>query len=451
MDQRGVDSGADDATRAEVSRRWEIELLISGATLFALLQAPGWVDGWYARTQPHLDGGTEFVAFFGFYSAKLILYTLICTFLLHLIARAYWVALVGLHSVFPAGTRWSELEYGPAFTERIRGRISSTPAAIRRMDNLSSLLFSGGAVILLMFFTSLLIIVPMVALSMLVSRTLFGGEYLPETVLALVLTLTMIPVLTRYVDLRWGRRNPGTRPPAALQWAAGLSFYLGATTVTGPLALVLSSNLGKRAAWTTTTLIFMGIIGLFVVRDVLLQRGLLQLDGHAYLSDAVAAQETVPAHYADQRAADVVYPLTPHIQSETVTDAYVRLFVPITPVRHNPLVAERCPSVPLRGSGLRLVTERTRSGSPPDAAAFIECVAGLQPVSLNGQRLDGAPWRLATDPASGLRGIVLHIPAHDLPAGEHLLRIEGLPRPAREQERRNPRPDYAPHLIRFWR
>ena len=43
---------------------------------------------------------------------KLILYTLISCFILHLCTRAYWVGLIGLETVFPHGVRWEDTPTG---------------------------------------------------------------------------------------------------------------------------------------------------------------------------------------------------------------------------------------------------------------------------------------------------------------------------------------------------
>ena len=94
-------------------RPWELELLISGAVVFSLLQVPGVVDGLFAHVQVHLAERAHFGAFMLYTYVKLILYTLISCFILHLGTRAYWVGLIGLETVFPHGVRWEDTSYGP--------------------------------------------------------------------------------------------------------------------------------------------------------------------------------------------------------------------------------------------------------------------------------------------------------------------------------------------------
>ena len=88
---------------------WESELLISGATVFGLMQLPDplnrllivWMNGNEAAIVDLLRTISIYLQF--------SLITLILTFVLHLLARGYWIALVGLHSVYPQGVRCAEV------------------------------------------------------------------------------------------------------------------------------------------------------------------------------------------------------------------------------------------------------------------------------------------------------------------------------------------------------
>lgn len=68
-------------------RTWELELLISGAVAFTLLQLPGAADGAFDRLSPRLGEGLPRLLMFGYVYIKIILYALIATFIVHLAAR----------------------------------------------------------------------------------------------------------------------------------------------------------------------------------------------------------------------------------------------------------------------------------------------------------------------------------------------------------------------------
>jgi hypothetical protein len=108
------------------SPTWELELFLSGALVFAMLQLPGVVDHFFSRLEPTVAGTARTVVLnIGLY-AKAIAYTLLLTFSIHLIGRAQWVALMGLQSVYPSGIRWDELKMARSrATSTSRGRHGS--------------------------------------------------------------------------------------------------------------------------------------------------------------------------------------------------------------------------------------------------------------------------------------------------------------------------------------
>src|SRR5690606_8049809 len=78
---------------------WEVELLISGVAVFAMLQLPGWLDANYFALRPRLaEVWLQPLSPLHMY-LKGAAVILAVTFVLHLICRAHWIALVGMSSV----------------------------------------------------------------------------------------------------------------------------------------------------------------------------------------------------------------------------------------------------------------------------------------------------------------------------------------------------------------
>ena len=92
-------AAAANAVPPRTTPTWEMELLISGATIFGLLQLPELIDRAYLTTlnlsPPDYSGLINPLWMY----AKFALITLVATFIAHLCLRGYWVALVGLDSV----------------------------------------------------------------------------------------------------------------------------------------------------------------------------------------------------------------------------------------------------------------------------------------------------------------------------------------------------------------
>ena len=436
--------------QVDLSRTWELELFISGATVFALLQLPGGMDRWWDRTEPQLIGNAQLAAFFAYYYGKLILYALISTFVLHLAARAYWVGLVGLHSVFPGGIRWDRLLAGPYNRRVAEERTASLAPMIRSTDDFSSLLFASGAVIVLIFVYSVAMVVVFGLFALAISNLFFGGRHLALGFAAGVLLFAGTPGILRGVDKARGDRiPPGSAMGRVLHWSAVWSYTLSAAWVIAPLSFVLSTNISRRKIYPAFVLTLTALFGYFIVHDIMARNGAIGMDAYTYWPRGRSALEIVPAHYENRRDRDAVFPLTPAIQSEIIRDPYVRLFIPITPERHNPLIAERCPDVEEQRPSFRFEGRPGVESDSTRTRRLLTCLARLQPVSLDGRTLDGLHYSLTTDAKSGLRGILAYIPVSGLAAGEHMLVVAGVPR-VRPEAGREPREPRPPAFIRFW-
>src|SRR5690606_1614175 len=69
------------------------------------------------------------------------------TFGMHLLLRAQWIALVGIHSVYPQGVQLSKLRMGPIQRAIEEARPDTTTDAIERADNRASVVFAIGVTI----------------------------------------------------------------------------------------------------------------------------------------------------------------------------------------------------------------------------------------------------------------------------------------------------------------
>jgi len=419
-------------------RPWELELLISGALVFSMMQLPAQVDGWFQSLTPRLDAGWYTAAFMGWFYVKLALYALVGGFVLHLAVRGYWVGVIGLEAVFPHGIVWERMRAGPIFRQIARERTPSLQTLIDRADRMASMIFGAAFAVAMLFGYSLVIgglVVGVVSLT----RMAVPGSLQSSLAVDAVLLLLLSPVLAAgLVDRRMGDRlDPGGRAGRVIR-RVGLAYNrVQASALFMPLLFTLTTNLRQRRRGLA---VVMGVPVLFVafffVKDVLLGRGLLHADGYAYLPAQAGALAVQPGFYADQRGGEPDEPALPEIQSDMVRDPYVRLFIPYRPRRHNALIARRCP-------GVGRDAPQTGAGN----AAVLRCLATLQPVTLNGRPLAPA-FRFYTHPGTGFRGIVAYIPTAGLPRGENVLTVGPLaiPDPTRAETAR-PEP---PYTIPFW-
>jgi hypothetical protein len=89
---------------SETTPTWEVDLLISGVAVFAMLQLPGWLDDGVFAVMPRLDEAWATLVELLYFYAKSAALILAATFIIHLLLRARWIALVGMHVGLPAGS-----------------------------------------------------------------------------------------------------------------------------------------------------------------------------------------------------------------------------------------------------------------------------------------------------------------------------------------------------------
>lgn len=421
-------------------RTWELELLISGAVAFTLLQLPGVADAAFDRLSPRLGEGLHRVLMFGYIYSKIILYALIATFIVHLAARAYWVGLVGLSSVFPNGIRWEELKYGPVTREFYRERLPTLQAQVATVDRFCSILFSFATIIVLTFVSSTIFVTALGGLAWFVSNRVLDRANDLIVFYAMMALLVIPMIIATQLDKRRGERL-GARGRRSIRRVVWGMYATQFGSLTSTISNTLFSNLNRTKAVGTFYLAFVGLMGFFIVRDVMIRLDGNSLDSYQYLPDVEGRSTVAFRYYEDQRPAGLVDARSPSIQSDIIRDPYVRLFLPYFPRRHNYLMLERCPET--------VAALESAEGDARRAAdqALLDCVAAIQPISLNGMPLRPRLHHY-TRPESGIRGMIAYLPTAGLPAGENLLVIEAIPRPQRNLDDDDEPAD--PHFIPFW-
>jgi len=429
-EQPSPDSAPPRQPQGIFSQIWELELLISGAVVFALLQLPPVLDREFERLAPHVGGFLELAVVYAYWYTGLALYALIASFLLHLTARGYWVGLIGLHSVFPQGVRWENLKYSSTTLRLYRERMPSLPVLIARTDDFCSLIFSFAFVIVFFSAVSLFWVSLLLGGSYTVSELLLGGRYTKE-LFFLGMTLFMLSSTTiSLLDKRLSHKlDPLSRSARFLEKSIELSAYMVLLPLYAPILTVLFSNVRKKAKYLLIILVSVGLTALFLANR-LVRSHAVQVDSYSYLPEDRDERAVKPVYYEDQRPADEVFSLEPSIQSDVIRAPYLKLFIPYSADHTERVVAERCPEV-----------EPARK----DPAALLRCLARLQPVLLDGKPLSIADFNFYTHPKTGVRGILGYISTQGLAKGGHLLKVGALPR--RKSSMRSPR---DPYFIRFW-
>ena len=424
----------DDAAPNTLSPRttptWELELLVFGATIFGLLQLPELLDHAYARAlnlSPRDYVGM--VSPLWMY-AKFALITLLVTFIVHLCLRGYWVALVGLDSVYPGGIRWDRVEPTPLAAASARRQDPSMPGLIERADNRASRVFGVGFGFAMIMLMPVALVVVCLGLGLVVDAVAGPGH--AGWVFGIVLAALMLPwAAARLLDKRIGARLD---PDSGLgrKLVAVLGFYgrIGMGRGSNPLVALFVSHEGRLRAVTAAMLVTVPVLG-FLLAQMVLVRGNLPLGFFVGLEveDPTSPNASMAAFYSENASSDPAMLPLPRIRSRVATGPYLELFVPFLPRHHGPAMEATCPTA------LAVARE------PQATRARLDCLA-----EMTGLQLDGKPLRItldaSSDAATGQPGMLAMVPIARLAAGRHELSLLSPARPGRTPKR---------YRIAFWK
>lgn len=390
-----------------------MELIISGLTTFALLALPGWLLDRYVDFHPHFSVASAVGAEIGVVVITGLCYALGLCFLVHLMTRAYWVGLIGLRTVFPAGINWARtVGVGPLQRRYYQRHLPDLDGAIASADRLASTLFSViGLIAIAVFWIGLIAIVTMVSAGVIGSRYGMTNFAITWSGLVLLTVLVGLPVGTWLLDDALGKRLPGL---AARRWFQSLVY--GLTRASGllyPRRLILPVQLTLQT--NTRPLIFVAILGVSMVAlvhlgqlNLSLMRAFTLTDEYRNVSGAHVREGLRSSHYEDQRTQKDRLRLLPMIPSLRQDSAYLPLFIPFWPLRDQVVMDQRC-SAEVMGP---------------------ECFKRLWAVELDGKPI-GLQDFLATERLDlGLRGLTGFISVEGLRPGLHTLVVTWNPEAA---------------------
>jgi hypothetical protein len=445
---RSPDAGPSDAELEasgipDTSPTWELELLISGAVLFALFQIPPLLNGFFARVEPHATSTALSVLLFVQMYVRAIVYALIASFVVHLVSRAYWVGLVGLHSVFPKGVRWENFKSGPVGLEVYKERLVSLPAIISRTDNFCSVIFSFAFLLVLLFAFTVCLTSVYSVIAYGIAHAFLGGKNTDGVFLVLAMLTALVPAATTFVDRRFGQRlSPRSR--GIVKRLVIYSYRGTAQGVISPIFVPLLTNVGRKKMVAIFYVALFGILT-FVIAERFARNDQLSFNSYDYFGPSSRFGVDY-RFYESQRDPGDIYARTPSIQSDIITGSYVKLFIPYYPRRYNPAIAKVCPALhPLQARGLQIGTDQP----VPDSAAIpvLECLGRIHGVTVDGAPRPDLAYRFYEHPGTGIKGVITYIPADSLTKGQHVITVKQVP----SADASPTTPEPKPWVIPFWR
>lgn len=388
----------------------ELELIISGISLLALLSLPGWLFDQWVQVELHAEGQRHLLLSLAFQLASGLSMTMAGAFLLHLAVRAYWVGLIGLKAAFPAGIRWDAIRsIGPVTRDYHRRTVVDLDTAIDAADRVASIVFALVSLVTLsvLWMGALIAVLTLIAMGIatLAGQAAESGSGVAANVFAVLALIIVLPMFI--LDSEWlARRQQGPVPAwrrATIERLAHMQSILFPQRLVLPVQLSLESNLPRRAF----TLAFMLLILSSVVFGVVQERAVREfalVSSYAYFGDDDADDGLRSAHYANLRSERDVLARVPLIPADMIADGHLRLFLPYVPERDNPVLRAQCPRA-------------------ADPAGRRGCLAGLWQVAIDGKPADPAAFVAAERRDLGQRGLQGYLSLAGLTPGAHVLKV----------------------------
>ncbi len=431
-DMRAVQADIDappEPRHQNVQHKDEIELLISAAVFFGLLQLPGAIVGFWEAWSLHQAPWGAKIGFGLLQMGYGIVFALIAGFFLHLVLRGLWIGLIGLESVFPSGVDWHRLaRSAPLTTEYQRSQQISLGETIARIDRIASLVFVSASLIVLMALIGLVTVALAYALKIaglgLLARILFG-LFFAAVLLQVLLDSVIAARSPRLAAKSWLRRT-------VLLLNRGFQLFLPRIVLT-PL-LTLQSRMSQLTMMFAVFLVLILVMAAFPLH--LFARTLFDRnDLYAHIDAAVAAQGTRLESFGP---ADDILDARPRLDQSVVSRGAVRLFLPMSPKLNAP--------------DFKRVCAPFASGDAPEVLAAAQalmlrdCMARLWRVELDGVQLPPAQFQLARQGSQ--RGLIAVLPVRSLAPGTHRVVVTTQILAARQDRANNPTP---PQSLLFWR
>jgi hypothetical protein len=405
---------------------WQLELLVSGFTIFLLLSAYGAINSYQEGFAFHHEGEGVF-----YRNAVLLLYVfstcilvLIVNLILHLAFRGFWIGAIGLRSV-GASTDFDRLHYSEFFTEKLKDKVASMDTLIINLDKVCSMVFSFTFLIIFLFISLFLFLLLFTSYQLILQ---FIANYSPSWlgvvlkyfsfVTSLIFIVAGLVYLIDSLSLGLVKKSKRLRP-------VYYPMYVLMSTITlSFLYRTIYYNIITKFPLVYTRLVLIGYLLIIVLIPF------FALDDYRYFPDNETTNSLSSQYYDDLRE-EGVFIRKACIPSMTLSDPYLKLFVRYNP-RDNPALKKHCPGfepakqgrfkhgVSFTKDGLILSTPKVEETHPVE---LMNCLQSFYQLKIDNRPVDARQVMFYTHPNREEKGIMMLIDAQNLDKGLHFIHL----------------------------
>ncbi len=333
-DQPTLSPDQQEKLRELTAQSWNLELVISGAALFAILQLPNLLDQGFDYFRYNFM--TQLTGMRGIFTSmvysiiKASCYVLFLAFLTNFVMRAFWVGLVGLLAVYPTGIHYDRIPFSTPYAQkRLAADLGPPDRYILRLDQRCSIVFS----VAFLFVILLIVVALSYGVILLVSarfQPMIPAEIWHSLVLAGKALGVLYLIVAIVLSLPKVKAHPtGERLHYGLMSIAKLAYW----GMYKPFMFIINtfySHLPFSRILRTMGVFAVVFTAMLIVEALAdLSRTDKRLSGfnsrHLYTA-RVDKLFSNPATYEDQLP-EGDYVTTASIQSDVIREPFVRLFV----------------------------------------------------------------------------------------------------------------------------
>jgi len=392
---------------------WQLELLISGFSIFLLAESYEPVHNLDYQISLLLSGSAYYQFLYIPYQVMLgAWYVLIINLILHVLLRGLWISTIGLRYV-SGDIDFNKLNISPKFDRFLRTKIVSFDSYIQQLEKLCSSVFGFTFLIIFILISGGLFVVGIfiLAITMVGISTRFGDLWVLVIVPFLLLYLLggFIYFLD-FITLGWIKRKKDI---------AGFYYpiyrFFSVITLAFIYRPIYYNLLDNKFGRNIVLFLIPYLIGFTLIAS-------LTVNLHAYLPGNRTLQSISNNFYDDTSEDRSSYSAS--ISSKFVKNGFVQLFLPYVARNDDKVIEAICPDLKPAKTGIFFFGSNDPLRNNMNADLALDCHTQRFNIYVNDTPLNNLKYRFHEHPTRKNLGLLTVLDVGYLPRGEHAIKVD---------------------------
>ncbi len=405
---------------------WNLELLISGFSIFLLMNAGEHIIDLMEYFDLHSDqnngSNSLMIASLGITYLATIVLTI--NLIIHVFLRGFWIGTIGLRSV-QEKTNFEKLKYTPFFTEKLKKKVLNLDDLLVRLDTICSVIFSFTFLVIFMFFSVFLYILFIAVVDTLYStiENFVGADYhyvfdVFMSILFMLILLTSTIYLIDTLSLGFFKRQ---------KWFQKIYYpiyvFYGYITLSG-IYRGIYYHLASRFSKRIVMMLLIAYVLLFALYPM------HKYEQYPFYPDNETNNKLYQNRYDDRRQ-DQHYIKYASIPSMNIDQNFLPLFIRYN-IGDNETIQQLCtdyqPSksvgiisgIKISHNGINLSTPYVEEKNPEK---LLNCLSQLYTIYLNDSLVINPEFYYYSQPIMDEKGIQTMLSIQHLPKGKNEIKV----------------------------